>query len=302
MTLNLAKALAKVGTIILCFGWLLQCQTVKALDTIRFESGQYDSDHRLLYKKEVLTLAMERTKDVFGPYEISTNAPRMNSLRAVQELETGELINVFIALANKDWEQRTIPIRIPVRRGILNYRLLLIHKDSAQLFKDIDTVGELKNLSVGLRRSWMTWQVLNHLGFNIVSSSHYESLLMMLQHQRFHYIPRGINEIYDELDRYNKSDPDLMVAPNIALYIPAPAYIFVSPKEPLLAKRLSQGMNELVADGSLEELFYKYYGELIERSNLQERIIIDVGNPLLPRTTPLDRKELWWVPRNLKSP
>ncbi|WP_435328208.1 hypothetical protein [Vibrio hannami] len=293
---HLAKLLTRFGVLIFCLICSLQSQSVKAVDIIRFESGQYDSDQRLRYKKEVLTLAMERTKDTYGPYEIRTNAPRMNSLRAIQELETGELINVFIALTNEDWEKRTIPIRIPVRRGILNYRLLLIHKDSLPYFTNIETVDELKALNVGLRRSWMTWRVLNHLGFTIVSSSHYDSLISMLQHQRFHYIPRGINEIYDELNRHKTTRSNLMVAPNIALYIPAPAYIFVSHNEPRLAKRLSLGMTELVEDGSLEQLFNEYYGDLIKRANLQQRVIIDVGNHLLPDTVPLNESKLWWNP------
>ncbi|WED23788.1 transporter substrate-binding domain-containing protein [Vibrio sp. JC009] len=250
----------------------------------------------MAFKRDIIITAMERTLGAYGPYQYTSIDFRVNASRALHELENGQLLNVFIALTNEEWESKTIPIRIPIRRGILNYRLLLVHKDDLPLYQDITSVEDLKALTVGLRRSWTTWKVLNHLGFNIISSSHYESLFMMLEHRRFHYIPRGINEIYDELEHRKDALPNVMVEPNLALYIPAPTYIFVSPKYPRLAKRLEDGLMLMVKDGTLEKMFNKHYGRYIQQTGMKNRRVIEVGNPLLPDTVPLSRSELWWSP------
>lgn len=98
-----------------------------AMDLIRFEKGQSELDIRGNYKQEALRLALDHTIENYGPYKITTDAPRMNALQARKQLETGKLLNVFIAVTNDNWERETIPIKIPVRKGLLNYRLLLIH-------------------------------------------------------------------------------------------------------------------------------------------------------------------------------
>ncbi|MDB1124359.1 hypothetical protein [Vibrio algarum] len=88
-----------------------------AVDIVKFEAGQSQNDARMAYKIEVIQSALEHTKDTYGPYLISTSAPLMNSLQAMRQLQNGELLNVFIALTNKDWESKTIPIRIPFAGG-----------------------------------------------------------------------------------------------------------------------------------------------------------------------------------------
>jgi hypothetical protein len=83
------------------------------------------------------------------------------------------------------------------------------------------------------------------------------------------------------------------VEPRLALYIPAPFYMFVSKTTPKIAERLSWGLEELVKQGILKDTFEQYYGEYIKDANLENRTIIHLGNPVLPSKTPLERKELW---------
>ena len=52
----------------------------------------------------------------------------------------------------------------------------------------------------------------------------------------------------------------------------------------------------MIEDGSFEELFLKYHKEDIKRTNLQDRKLFRIENPLLPDTAPLDQKDLWFDP------
>ena len=285
------SSLLSIGLILLTFS-----HQILAVDIVRFESGQSDLDTRILYKSEVIKSALEHTVETYGAYEFLMDVPRMNALRAMRLLEEGTSLNVFVALTNQDWEDKTIPIRIPIRRGILSYRLLLIHNDNSALFENINTAEDLKRHTVGLRQSWTTTKTFSHLGFNVIPTSSYDGMFKMLESHRFDFIPRGINEVFGELDSRKDSLKDLAIAPGIALYIPSASYIFVSPKFPRLAERIRAGLNLMLRDGSLEAIFDKYYSENIKKADLKSRRIIYIANPMLPKSTPLHRKELWFNP------
>lgn len=265
-------------------------------DIILYEKGQSLLDSRVFYKTEMIRQAMVITSDDFGSFQILTKAPVMNALKARSMMKTGEKLNVYIALTNPDWESDTIPIRIPIRKGLLSYRLLLIHKDDRDLYRGIKTVDDLKQLTVGLQHGWTTRLIMEDAGFNIITGSSYDGLFLMLNNKRFHYIPRGVNEIYGEVEVRKDRLSNVMVEPDLALYIISPTYIFVSKEFPVLAKRLEIGLERMLKDGSFDKLFHEYYDRSIDEAKLQDRHIIEIPNSLLPYATPLDREELWYDP------
>ena len=207
-------------------------------------------------------------------------------------MTSGKKINLHIAPADKDWEQSFIPIRIPIRRGLLNYRLLLTHKENTQAFKSVRTFSDIQKFTVGLRNGWTTTKVMRALGFNIVGVSGYDSLFLMLDRKRFDYIPRGVNEIFGEI-RVRADELKLAIVPGIALKMPMPVYIYVSPKHPRLADRIKAGFEIIMGNGKFDKLFEEYFGYQIRQAKLYTRHIIDVGNPLLSKETPFDQKNLW---------
>ena len=268
---------------------------LSANDEIRFEKGQSVNDVRMAYKLEILRTAMEKTLPGYGPYTISTNAT-LNTLRAQLAIQEGKAINVYIALTDNNWEKVAIPIRIPIRRGILNFRLLLVHKDDLPLYKDIQTTENLKQLKAGLLHSWTTTKLMEQADFKIIKAKSYEGLFKMLDSHRFNFLPRGIHEIYAEFEQYKDTLKNIAIEQELLLVVPSPSYVFVSPKYPRLAKRLEEGLETMVQDGTLNVIFNTYFGENIQKANLNNRRILRLTNPLLPKDTPLDRPELWFDP------
>jgi len=55
----------------------------------------------------------------------------------------------------------------------------------------------------------------------------------------------------------------------------------------------------MIADGSLDETFFSYHRENIERARLGERRILELETLDLPPETPLDRSEYWYDPIHL---
>lgn len=265
-----------------------------ATDIIRVNKGHARSDLQTQYKMDVVTTALELTKKIYGPYKILTQGPATTVDRAILEIKSGKTINTFFAVTTNKWEENTLPIRVPIRRGILNYRLLAIHKDKADLFKDIKTVEELKKLKVGVRSGWATTKILKKQGFNVVEANSYSGLFYMLSSGRVDYIPRGLNEIYGELERLNEELPGLTVEPNLALHIAAPFYIFISPEDERLAERLNMGLELMVENKQLNKIFDQYYKTNILKAGLKKRYILGIENEDLPEKTPLNRKEFWF--------
>ena len=65
-------------------------------------------------------------------------------------------------------------------------------------------------------------------------------------------------------------------------------------KYPQIAERLEYGLEEMVKSGELKRLFEQAFSKYIGGLDFKNRVIIDVENPLLPESTPLDREELWF--------
>ncbi len=264
-----------------------------ALDIVHVNKRHSVQDTRTVYPHAVLHKALDVSSERYGPFKVTVNEFVLPNNRTIDLLEHGEILNVVMVVTSTEWESRTIPIRIPLRMGALAYRVLVVNEHSLAKFEQVTDLQSLKALTVGLHRNWVTWNIMTDLGFDVGSGYSYESLFGMLSKRRFDYLPRGVHEVYDELKIRHKRYPGIVIEPKLALYIPSPFYMFVSPKHPRIAERLTFGLEKMVKDGTLKSMFLAHYGDTYKQANLKNRTIIDIGNPLLPKETPLDREELW---------
>lgn len=265
---------------------------LQAKDIIRINLSKNPKDQRIIYKMKLLKHAMDLTQKEYGPYEIKMADIPPSPKRAIAEIKSGVTINTFIAVTSRQWEAHSIPIRIPLRRGILAYRLLAINKTQSERFSNLKSFEELQPLKAGMRNAWVTTKIFKSQQFNMIGMNTLNELYSRLESGSIDYIPRGINEIYDEIKI--RSLKNVKVADNIMLYLPAPTYVFVSPREKHLAKRIENGLELLVANGALKNQFYEFYSDHLRQANINMRkAIISFPNGLPPQT-PTERKELWF--------
>ncbi|MDE2592873.1 MAG: hypothetical protein KGL57_01440, partial [Burkholderiales bacterium] len=118
---------------------------------------------------------------------------------------------------------------------------------------------------------------------------------------RFDYMPRSIAEVWDEAQTHRADG--VAVDPHIVLHYRAAVYFFVNKQNTALAKKISTGLERALSDGKFNRLFYSYHAKAIEQARLSQRTVIELANPLLPKDTPLNRKELWLeFPPTTKTP
>lgn len=248
-----------------------------AIDVVKFQRQQM-SDKKASHNIEVVRRALEITEPEYGPFKLEIVNLDMSVGRMLKATIEGKIINTVIVPASKRWDNFNIPIRVPVRLGLLSYRVLLINKADLSKFEGVDSIEDLNKLSAGLIRHWVTTGIFKDNGIKIVESGHFEGIFLMLKKQRFDYMPRSIYEVYDELHAREAVLGDIVVEPTLALYIPTSAYIYVSPKSPEIAKRIEAGVLKLLENGQLKEILYKHYFSEIKRANLPGRKFLRIEN------------------------
>ncbi len=269
--------------------------SLHAEEIILTNSSMSKNDSRFEYHKKILETALAKTAKEYGDFKLAPYPVHISRKRSLDELIKGTM-TIFGAPTRRAWEEKTIPIRIPIRKGLLGYRLLLINDRDQERFSNIQTLDELKKLTVGSGAQWSATQALKRLGFNVTGGNDYEGLFIMLKQARFDYFPRGVNEIFKEFDSRKKKYPQMRIEDKLSIYLPLPTYFFVTPKRPDLALRLEKGLMEMVSDGTLDLLFDQYYGPALKRANLKNRKIFSLPNPSLTEETPFDREEFWYKP------
>jgi len=264
-----------------------------------YPSQESKSDKRFADLIELLSLALEKTTPEYGPYNIIPSKLPMNEKRSLAELKRGELVNVVWSSTSREKEDEFIAIRIPLRKGLLGYRIALIDTKNQFLIDEVATVADLRRLNIGQGIGWGDTEVYRANGIPILTAS-YESLFAMAAHDRFYLFPRGINEIFGEHESRRAEFQNLGIEKNLILFYPWPYYFFVNKDNSKLAERIDLGLRRMINDGTFDEIFWKFNGNAIRKANLSKRRIIQLDNPLLPKDTPLDPR-YWLFPNSLKN-
>lgn len=256
---------------------------------IAYPPPESATDERGAYPIALLELALSKAGI---DYRLQPAKVSMQQGRALKQLEDGTDIDVFWSMTSKQRERDLLPIRIPIDKGLLGWRIFLINKKSRAQFDQVRTLEQLKHFVAGQGHDWPDTEILLANGLRVNSSFSYDSLFKMLQSGRFDYFPRSIEEIWGE----EKSHPDMEmeIESNIVLQYPAAKYFFVNKRNTPLASALEAGLRAAIRDGSFDQLFDKYNGALIQRARLQSRTLLKLNNPLLPDETPLQQKALWF--------
>lgn len=258
-----------------------------------FESG---SDSRYIDLVEILKTALEKTVAEYGPYTLKPSKSRMNEARSLVELlNPAGMVNVAWSGTSVQKENDYRALRIPLRKGILGYRVALIAKNSQADIDKIQSLGDLRKVSVGQGIGWGDVAIYEANGIRVHTAG-YENLFKMVAAKRINLFPRGINEVFSEYTARHDAIPNLAVENNLLIYYPWPYYFFFNKSNSALAKRVESGLRKMMKDGSFDALFMKYNRASILQANLKNRRIIRIMNPTLPKDTPLDDASLWFNP------
>lgn len=243
------------------------------------------TEARKAHESAVIRLALEKSRDRYGPYQLSINTTQYSHPRAVRNLRDGVVAQVATApeltYRLDTQEQPLITIPIPLLNGLLGSRKIIIRRDRVEDFAAVHTLEQLQQFNAGLGFDWLDRDYFNQAGLPFTRGADISQLLNMLVHGRFDYLPLGSMEAAPTLAASEHSE-QLMILDELIIHYPFPVYVQVSRNHPTLAARLKLGLERAQEDGSLAQLFDQHYGafetavkpsRIIELQHNQQRAV-----------------------------
>lgn len=246
-------------------------------------------DDNASYAIDMIRLGLEK---VGRRFEIIVQDDALSAPKLREELIAGN-IDIIWTATNMDMEQNALPVRIPLYKGLLGHRILIIHKDNTHMFDHVNTMEEALKFRYGQGVGWADTAIMQANGMKVVAATKYEGLFHMADGKRFDAFPRGVHEPWGELK--NNPDLELAVDKNLMFVYTSPYYLMVTPSRPDLAADIERGLLIAIDDGSFDEKFFnnEMVKMVLKYANLKDRRIFKLRNPELPPKTPLDNSKLW---------
>ncbi len=284
------NALVVVMMAALLCSWSLSA--VGGQQTIRITQITDANDRHAL---AMIELALSR---IDHNYRVEVIPGDITQARNIEYVASGRL-DLMWAATNQEMEDVLLPVRIPLYKGLLGHRIFIIHRDQQRRFDTVQTFQDLQRLRFGQGTTWADTAILEHNGLTVVKANKFDSLFYMVDGDRFDAFPRGVQEPWVEIE--TRPHLDLAVERRLMLVYRMPFYLFGSRDNPQLVADIERGLNIAIADGGFDELFFATptVQDVLNRSNLQGRLVFELDNPTLPPETPVNRPELWLDVSNL---
>ena len=280
---------------LLCFIFLgLPAANGYAVEIIKHNGLNESLDGHKYYFASVLQLAIDKSMSQFGPAKRQVVNLPMEQQRQFKSLDDN-ILDVMWAMTSIKIEKDALPVRIPLLKGLLGYRVFVVRKSQQQIFSAITELSQLKKLTAVQGYGWSDVQILRDNGFKVEESSWYNTIYKSLNSGFYDYYPRSVLEVWSEFEQ-NKYD-NLAIDTQHLLIYPAAIYFFVNKNNEKLAQRLEFGLLQALADGSFESLFNRYpqHVDAINKLQTNRRLIHHIDNPTLPIATPLGDERLWFT-------
>ncbi len=254
------------------------------------------SDPNAAYAIKMLKLALAHSGKNYQVKELQED---FTQARINEEVRIQGALDVCWNSSDAQLEEQIQPIRIPLFKGLLGYRIFIINKNNQAKFDRVQSLADLKQFTLGQGRTWADARILEANGFSVVKTNKYPGLFYMVEGGRFDAFPRGVHEPFSELAE--RPQMELAVEKNLMLYYKMPFYLFVAKANHQLQQDLENGFERALADGSFDATFLgdKAIQDVIANAHMKERKVFALDNPNLSPETPLQRKELWFDPQSL---
>lgn len=262
--------------------------TLAPTATVRFPGQSSGADRRLDFATELLALCLGRSPSAYR----LESTPALIGPAARDAAVRGDADVVIMPNTTVD-TGGLLPVRLPLRRGLLGVRLLLARPDEARAIGEVASIDALKrDYRLGYGQAWLDRGAMQSLGFRLVVIDSYVELFDGLRAGRFDYVSRGISELNTELKDRRLAGRGLAVVPGLALYYPLDDYFWVSPDKPALAADIDAGFRAALADGSYAALFARYHLPAMRDMRMQERTVLHVVGYPVPPGTPLEHFDI----------
>ena len=273
--------------------------TIEAVskDVVRMIPKQSEADVSHSYYLQLLELALKATEEEYGETTIELMPTGYNQGIILSLLNYDGILDVVTSAPTPEREIDFRSAKVPLLRGLLGYRMMLIRPEDRELFSNISSADELKKYRACQATHWPDADLLEQAGYKVVRTPEFADLFWLLLDKKCDYFPRGIAEGYAELEKHNKdyADKKLAAFDDIIIHYPIPIFFYTSHKNFELAARIEKGLKRLIINGEFLKLMESHpvTASLFPLSKWKAKRYFKVPNKLLPKAIPIEEKSLW---------
>lgn len=249
------------------FSW-----TVAASNVVRVAKEQrslYERDHYLYALLEQALKAANYDADI----EHVTVHPHQQ--RTLLALSSGK-VDLHWSMTSPEREQLATAVKVPLFKGLIGKRALLVRADQVTRFKNIKFKKDLKGLTAVQGHDWPDTKILSFNQLPVKPMAKYSTMFSLLENGRVDYFPRSFIEVQAELEAHKGN---LAIVPNVYLSYPSAFYFFVSEDRVELAKALQLGLEKMQMTGAFNALFTKYFEQQLTGLPSDGAVEIKLDNP-----------------------
>lgn len=256
---------------------------VAADATIKLWNGNKTAS-RQQYEREVLELALKASSKKTGDWalvEDLTDYPRAEDEASVFRSKGFDIFGT-VAGNTKLANEEKILIPLPLMKGLLGHRILIIRATDKEKFAAIKTPAQLQQFTMGIPATWADAELFRQNGYPVVEKGSFEELFTRLENKEFDYVTFGANEVTSVFKERAAKSGQLMVESSLLVFYPFPLVFYVNPDNTALAERVTQGLKIINENGELDKIFDRYFAADLTAVNLHRRTMITLKNPILP--------------------
>lgn len=259
--------------------------------TLYYPQPEDAEDKRTTYPLAVLKLALKHTG---VNYNLYPSQKVLTQGRAIKQLKANREISLVWSMTDKIREDELLPVRIPIYKGLIGWRLFLVTEDNYDVFNTFSTIQELRQYTPVQGHDWPDTKILQANGFEVVTATNFDEMFNIVRLERAGFFPRSIVEIWSEManPEYNRG---LRIEPHLAIRYPTATYFFFNKKNIVMKNLIETGLRRAIAAGEFDQLFLREHQHYIEQANIKNRIVFELENPVLPENTPLQEAQFWYT-------
>lgn len=268
-------------------GWLVAAEPSSAsapAAPIKLWNGN-KTESRQAYEREILEAALKVTAPVHGQYRLhedKTDYPLAADEASVFRVKGIDIFGTVAGNTKLAAEAKTL-IPLPLMKGLLGYRILIIRAADKEKFAALKSAQQLQQLRLGIPSTWADAELFRQNGYKVEEKGSFDELFSRLENNEFDYVSFGANEVAGVFAQRAARSGKLVMESSLLIYYPFPLVFYVNPNNTALAQRVTTGLKTITANGELDAIFNRYFGADIKALNLSGRTKIVLKNPILPK-------------------
>ena len=163
-----------------------------AVWTINYPKQPVQNSIHAQYIVDVLELALQKTG---VRYELVESNDVLLQGKAFKLLSNNRTVNVVWAMTDDKREEDFLPIRIPLYKGLIGWRVLLVNPGKLSQLES----SKLRDNYAVQGMDWPDLKILQANGFNVVSATNYDEAFDIMHRKQADMFPRSIIEVFGEL-------------------------------------------------------------------------------------------------------